>query len=190
MAPYSIPPGSDYGTEISPTTRECDGFVLVLSTSSQESLWVHKEVDFTLSNRKPIIPVYIDKSDIADAFNFRLSNIQRIEAFEKASDAYEILIGRLKALAPDDRNSAKQWNQTSVTNAHVATNTVVRTNVCPISFNTMPGKEYISAKETNPELQYRHGPIKINGEDSYWILTTVNNMCPDGNMIARMSDFR
>lgn len=49
---------------------------------------------------------------------------------------------------------------------------------------TMPGKEYISAKETNPELQYRHGPIKINGEDSYCILTTVNNMCPDGNMIA------
>ena len=45
---------------------------------------------------------------------------------------------------------------------------------------TMPGKEYISAKETNPELQYRHGPIKINGEDSYCILTTVNNMCPDG----------
>ncbi|WP_455017454.1 hypothetical protein [Oribacterium sinus] len=43
---------------------------------------------------------------------------------------------------------------------------------------------YFSFKETNPELQYRHGPIKINGEDSYWILTTVNNMCPDGNMIA------
>nr|WP_314447720.1 toll/interleukin-1 receptor domain-containing protein [uncultured Lachnoanaerobaculum sp.] len=124
--------------------RECDVFVLVLSTASQESLWVPKEVDFALSNRKPIIPVYIDKSDIADAFNFRLSNIQRIEAFEKASDAYEILIGRLKVLAPDDKNSAKQRNQTSVTNAHVATNTVVRTNVCPISFNTMPGKEYIS----------------------------------------------
>lgn len=109
---------------------------------------------------------------------------KELKLLKKASDAYEILIGRLKALAPDDRNSAKQRNQTSVTNAYVDTNTVVRTNVCPISFNTMPGKEYISAKETNPELQYRHGPIKINGEDSYWILTTVNNMCPDGNMIA------
>ena len=84
MAPYSIHPGSDYGTEIPPASRECDVFVLVLSTASQESLWVPKEVDFALSNRKPIIPVYIDKSDIADAFNFRLSNIQRIETFEKS----------------------------------------------------------------------------------------------------------
>lgn len=57
--------------------------MLVLSTASQELLWVPKEVDFALSNRKPIISVYIDKSDIADAFNFRLSNIQRIETFEK-----------------------------------------------------------------------------------------------------------
>ena len=60
---------------------------------------------------------------------------KELKLLKKASDAYDILIGRLKALAPDDRNSAKQRNQTSVTNAYVDTNTVVRTNVCPISFN-------------------------------------------------------
>ena len=142
--PYSIPLGSDYGTEIPRPFGNAMYLCLSFQPHRKNHCGYLRRWISHLSNRKPIIPVYIDKSDIADAFNFRLSNIQRIEAFEKASDAYEILIGRLKVLAPDDKNSAKQRNQTSVTNAHVATNTVVRTNVCPISFNTMPGKEYIS----------------------------------------------
>ena len=71
MAPYSIPPGSDYGSEIPPAIKNCDVFVLVLSYASQDSVWVPKEVDMALSNRKPIIPVHIDNSDINDSFDFK-----------------------------------------------------------------------------------------------------------------------
>ena len=61
---------------------------------------------------------------------------------------------------------------------------VERENMCPISFNTLPGNTYIAAKETRNDIPYRPGPITIKQEESYWVLTTINNMCPDDKAIA------
>lgn len=95
MAHQSIPAGSDYGAEIPPAIKKCDAFLLVLSQASQESIWVPKELDIAITERKFIIPFHIDNSDITEPFNFRLTNIQRIETFNKVSEGYRRLIEKL-----------------------------------------------------------------------------------------------
>lgn len=174
MAPQSIPFGGDYGQEIPKAIKSCDIFLLLLSESAQTSKWVPKELDNAINEGKIIIPFHADESNLNDAFNFMLSNVQRIEAFNRLSDAYKQLIVYIKSIE----------GETDFSNVVVNDYTEGKRIICPISFNTMPGKSYIAAKETNPELPYRSGPITINHEESYWVLTTVNNMCPDENSIA------
>lgn len=105
MAPNSIPPGSDYGSEVVRAIQNCDVFVLLLSRASQASVWVPKEVDKALSFAKPVIPLHIDQSSLSDAFDFRLSNVQRIEAYMSISEGYKALIERLKAFAGNERKA-------------------------------------------------------------------------------------
>lgn len=104
MAPQSIPAGSDYGTEIPPAIKNCDAFVLVLSKASQESIWVPKELDKAIIARKEIIPFHIDNSDITEPFDFRLTNIQRIDAFNRVSEGYKSLIEKLKTIRDSFKN--------------------------------------------------------------------------------------
>ena len=165
MAPKSIPSGSDYSREIPKAIKSCEIFLLVLSEASQVSRWVPKELDNAINEGKIIIPFHTDESNLTDAFNFMLSNVQRIEAFNRLSDAYKQLIDQIKSF--DDEKK-----------------TVNKKNVCPVSFNSIPGRDYIMAKEADPNLSYRKGPIMVKGEDSYWVLTRVSNMCPDESVVA------
>lgn len=183
MAPSSIPAGSDYAGEIPRAIRACDVFVLVLSSASQESAWVPKEIDIAITSRKPIIPIHIDQSDLSDTFNFRLSNVQRIEAYEKVSDAYAKLVHWLKAMDKTKvEDDAKQKNSRQQPTSNSADG-LKRGNICPICFNTFP-KNYVLAKETNQNSTYRGGPINISEEKSFWVLTLVNNMCPREDAVA------
>ena len=155
MAPQSIPFGGDYGQEIPKAIKSCDIFLLLLSESAQTSKWVPKELDNAINEGKIIIPFHADESNLNDAFNFMLSNVQRIEAFNRLSDAYKQLIVYIKSIE----------GETDFSNVVVNDYTEGKRIICPISFNTMPGKSYIAAKETNPELPYRSGPITINHDD-------------------------
>jgi hypothetical protein len=95
MAPDSIPSGSDYASEIQSALESCYVFVLMLSEKSQKSKWVAKELDQALSLDKIILPFHIDQSIISKAFNFRLTNVQRIEAYGKISECLEVLVRRI-----------------------------------------------------------------------------------------------
>lgn len=181
MAPYSIPPGSDYGCEIPPAIMECDVFILVLSAASQNSLWVPKEVDFAITNMKPIIPFQIDNKELIDAFNFRLSNIQRIEAYERVAEAYEVLVGRLLAMGEIGGNIKE--SESDVANSLKMNGNKLQM-ACPISFNSLPGKEYIFAKETKSQQSYREGPIIVKEDETFWVLETIHNMNQDEESLA------
>lgn len=98
MAPESIPAGSDYGAEIPKALKECMAFVILLSKDAQQSRWIPKEIDGAINNGKVIIPFRIDNSDIQDSFNFRLGDSQRIEAYNRMSEAYAELLDCLKKL--------------------------------------------------------------------------------------------
>lgn len=97
MAPESIPMGGDYSNEIPEAIETCDAFLLVLSQKSQLSNWVPKELDLAITYNKPIIPFQIDNGIITKSFNFRLTNIQRIEALQDLDRSYRKLIERIKS---------------------------------------------------------------------------------------------
>ncbi len=173
MAPQSIPAGSDYSSEIPSAIRNCEAFILVLSAMAQNSIWVPKELDYALTCAKTIVPFHIDESDLIDSFNFRLSNVQRIEAFNRMSDAYQQLINKLIALGCRREDPIQ------------SDSTFAAAKTQQISFNQRPGTEdFLQAKETDPEKSYKKGPIRVSGEKSFWILASILNDSPDENLIA------
>ena len=95
MAPNSIPPGSNYTKEIPIAIESADAVVLILSKSAQESNWVPKEIDSAINKGKMIIPLQIDNEHITEQFGFMLSQYQRIDAYNRLSDAFEELVKRL-----------------------------------------------------------------------------------------------
>lgn len=96
MAPESIPMGSDYACEIPDEIEKCSAFLLVLSASAQGSNWVPKELNLAITYNKPIIPFQIDDETLTKPFNFRLTNVQRIETFHNLEQAYDQLLGRIR----------------------------------------------------------------------------------------------
>lgn len=82
-APNNIPTGSNYAKEIPKAIRECSLFLLVYSNNAQNSIWVEKELDTAICERKEIFPVRIDDVDFNDLFKFYLNNVQLFNATQK-----------------------------------------------------------------------------------------------------------
>lgn len=90
-APEMIPAGSSYAREIPKAIQNCDVFLLMLSKTSQDSIWVEKEIDNAISNRKNIIPFQLDEEPLNDTFRFYLNNVQMICYHENAKQAMKDL---------------------------------------------------------------------------------------------------
>lgn len=76
MAPGDIPAGSRYAQVINKAVKECSCFILMLSESSQNSVWVAKEVERAINYRKPIIPVQLENLVLNDEFELYISTDQ------------------------------------------------------------------------------------------------------------------
>mgnify|MGYP003186406817 FL=1 len=96
MAPQCIPSGSSYAKEIPMAIKNCKVFLLMLTSKSQESQWVPKEVSLALSETKCVIPFVIEDCILTDMFNFFLTDVQRYYAFDLQSDSLRELIERIK----------------------------------------------------------------------------------------------
>ena len=68
-APDMIPVGSNYAKEIPQVISGCEVFLLLISKYSQQSIWVEKEIDFAVNNRKTIVPLNIDGCEMKEMFN-------------------------------------------------------------------------------------------------------------------------
>lgn len=79
-APDMISAGSNYAKEIPKAISDCSVFLLVLSKTAQESMWVEKEIDKAICSRKIILPVRIDDCELNDLFKFYLNNVQMYQA--------------------------------------------------------------------------------------------------------------
>ena len=88
MAPESIPAGSNYTNEIPNAIKKCTTFIILLSDSSQSSVWVPKELDLAIGENKSIVPIKIDDSEIPYSIDFYLKNIQIIKAPASLKSAY------------------------------------------------------------------------------------------------------
>ena len=98
MAPRDIPGGSNYTKEIPNAIRGCQAFVLMLSQNAQSSPWVLKELDSAVNEGKIILPFQLEDITLTDEFNFLLTGAQRYDAYQKKSEALQLLIARIKAI--------------------------------------------------------------------------------------------
>ena len=90
-APECIPAGSSYAREIPKAIAGCQVFLLMLSETSQDSIWVEKEIDNAITNRKTISPLALDDKPLSDAFLFYLNNVQMISYYSDSKVAIESL---------------------------------------------------------------------------------------------------
>lgn len=111
MAPDSIPGGSNYTKEIPRAIKECKVFLLILSQNAQGSVWVPAELEQAFKNEKIIIPFAVENCPLGDEFDFLLSRSQRIEAYEKNTDAMEKLVNTVKRSISTDEES-QPYNKT------------------------------------------------------------------------------
>lgn len=102
MAPRDIPGGSNYTKEIPNAIRDCQAFVLMLSQNAQASPWVLKELDRAVNEGKTILPFQLEDITLNDEFNFLLTGAQRYDAYQKKSEALQLLIARIKAIISTD----------------------------------------------------------------------------------------
>lgn len=103
-APEMIPAGSNYAREIPRAIEKCQVFLLVLSESSQESIWVEKEIDCAINHRKTIVPLNITGVPLSDMFRFYLNNVQTIPYDEDQEGATNRLLERLRNLLEIEDN--------------------------------------------------------------------------------------
>lgn len=98
MAPADIPGGSNYTKEIPIAIRGCQAFVLMLSNNAQNSHWVLKELDSAVNAGKIILPFQLEDVPLSDEFNFLLTGAQRYDAYQRKSEALNLLVARIKAI--------------------------------------------------------------------------------------------
>lgn len=135
-APEMIPAGSSYAREIPRAIKECEVFLLILSRTSQKSIWVEKEIDSAISHRKTIIPFQIDDIPLNDTFRFYLNNVQMISYAMDKGNAVEELKRQLSQLVKETEDVVQTATETfeeeivpsggnfSGNNVSVASNTV------------------------------------------------------------------
>lgn len=116
-APEMIPAGSNYAREIPRAIQDCEVFLLVLSRTAQESIWVEKEVDAAVCNRKTIIPFQLDETPLNPMYRFYLNNVQMIAAAHQPELALEELkrqLCRLLGMTCDEvLNGTEEQEQSS-----------------------------------------------------------------------------
>lgn len=78
-APEMIPRGSCYAKEIPKAIHSCSVFLLVLSAEAQESVYVQREVDMAIGDRKKLLALKIDRKPLNDMFQFWLNTVQMEE---------------------------------------------------------------------------------------------------------------
>lgn len=105
-APDMIPVGSNYAKEIPRVIGGCDIFLLLISKHSQQSIWVEKEIDFAVNNRKTIVPLNIDGCEMTEMFKFYLNNVQMI--FLDKDTSMTALLDRIKFLLGDIDNVTRK----------------------------------------------------------------------------------
>ena len=110
IAPDQIPAGSNYAREIPNAIKNCEVFLLVLSKSSQESIWVEKELDSAIYYRKKVIPFQIDSAPLNDLFRFYLSTVQIIACDRGAQMAIDTLKNYLCQYIPRENTKSAEMS--------------------------------------------------------------------------------
>lgn len=90
MAPYDIPAGSSYAAEIVDAIKHSKCLVLLLTSSSQESQHVRRELDIAVSAQIPIIPIQLEDMNLSSEFQYYLGTQQivAVPAIDASSPSF------------------------------------------------------------------------------------------------------
>lgn len=80
IAPDHIEGGQSYARQIPNAIRNAKVFVVLISRSAMDSVWVSKELDNAINEGKRIMPFVLEDVPLSDEFGFYLANIQRYHA--------------------------------------------------------------------------------------------------------------
>ncbi|AKU14089.1 putative transmembrane sensor protein [Azoarcus sp. CIB] len=101
IAPRDVTPGREYAAEILSGIESCNAFVLLLSGHSNESLFVHREVERATSKGKAIFPVRIENVLPDRELELFISSAHWIDAWEQPqSDQWERLAQAIRGVRP------------------------------------------------------------------------------------------
>jgi hypothetical protein len=102
MAPHDIPPGAEWAEAIVDAVDNSSGVVLVLSSNSNSSPQVIREIGRAVSKNVPLIPFRIDDTPLSTSMEYFLSAHQWLDAlepplerhFQKLTDTVQRLLAR------------------------------------------------------------------------------------------------
>ena len=86
MAPYSIPAGSSYQSEIPAALSNISNVLLILSKEAEASRWVQKEIGCAIGSRHKLIPFRSNNYEISSQFSFLLDGEQIFDVDKNLSD--------------------------------------------------------------------------------------------------------
>ena len=107
MGNRNIPGGKRFTDEITKAIEGCQVFLLILSRKAQDSVWVYRELEYSINQRKIIIPYIIEEFELNSSFHFMLSSHNGINAYDHEDDPTKELLTRiLEILGPNSRSRA------------------------------------------------------------------------------------
>jgi oligopeptide transport system substrate-binding protein len=104
-APRDIPPGADWAKSITKAIHDTAMMVLVFSGNSNRSQRVLDEINYAISEGKPILPFRIEAVEPSGALRLHLSSRHWLDAYDPSWEAHiESLVRSVRAIlaaAPD-----------------------------------------------------------------------------------------
>lgn len=104
MAPYDIPPGSEYASVISNALKDCSCLVFLFTNASQDSRWVRKELERAINYNKVIIPLKLEEVEMNSVIEFYLADFQvvPVRKMDDSSPEIQRILSRIKSFTEED----------------------------------------------------------------------------------------
>lgn len=102
VAYNDVPKGKDWGSYIVKAITDCKLFIYVHSQSANKSEETTREINLAFKKRCIVIPFRIDPSEYIPAKEYRLTNVNWLDAFpDKPDNYFEALYKMIKSNFPD-----------------------------------------------------------------------------------------
>ena len=105
MAPDSIPAGSNYMKQIPQAIEDCKVMIILISKKSQQSTWVKNEFSQAVTKHKTIIPYVIQDCPLEDEFQFSMSTMQQVYAWQDEEAALQRIVRDIRASLNEDEQA-------------------------------------------------------------------------------------
>ena len=180
IAPRDILPGMEYGQALVDAIKKSRAIVLVLSSNSNVSPQVMREIERAVSNEIPIIPLRIENIQPSESMEYYLSSVHWLDAItppieqhlDKLTDTVIRILGR-KILPGED--AAAQPEAETAAQEHVRREGQER--------------EQPAAEQRLPEITRLQREIETALAGREWgkakqLIPQLNNLGPDGQALA------